>query len=418
MIVIALRQRNFILLWLGTLISQTGDWLLIIGLPIYVYMLTGSALATSLMLIAGYVPNILFGSLAGVLVDRWDRRRSLIVCNLLLALGILPLLAVHSKEGLWIIYVVQFFESSVEQIVLPAQNALLPDLVNEEVLVSANALNTVSANTARLAGAALGGLLVGFIGLSGVALLDAGSFLFVSVMIGFMRSQTQLQPSSQIKVAASVSKAFQHFMYEWKEGLQLILHESALTVLLITFAITGLGEGVFSVLLIVFVNKVLFSGAIVYGSLLSIQAIGSLVGGLVIGNRGNHISPTRLFSICLLFFGFIDLLIVDLPLFFHNLFIVFLLFLLVGIPSTGVIIGLNASLQVLVKNTLRGRTFATLQAMRSLMTLIAMWLAGILGDHLGPVFVLNTQGGMYMVAGLLALITLRKKWGNTSKDLK
>lgn len=109
MIIMTLRQRNFALLWLGGLISQTGDWLLIIGLPVYVYTQTGSVLATSLTLITGFVPALLFGSLAGVLVDRWDRKWTLIISNLLLAIGLLPLLAVHSKELLWIVYIVLFF---------------------------------------------------------------------------------------------------------------------------------------------------------------------------------------------------------------------------------------------------------------------------------------------------------------------
>ena len=70
MLLTTLRQRNFALLWLGGLISQTGDWLLMIGLPVYVYTQTGSALATSLTLITGFIPGLLFGSLAGVLVEQ------------------------------------------------------------------------------------------------------------------------------------------------------------------------------------------------------------------------------------------------------------------------------------------------------------------------------------------------------------
>src|SRR5260370_14024091 len=129
-----LRQRNFALLWLGGLISQTGDWLLQIGLPVYVYLLTGSALATSILFIVAFGPNIVFGSVAGVFVDRWDRRRTMLIGNLLLAVGLLPLLLVHDKSSLWILYPVLFFESTVEQFTVSAQNALIPHLVSTEQL--------------------------------------------------------------------------------------------------------------------------------------------------------------------------------------------------------------------------------------------------------------------------------------------
>src|SRR5689334_4152288 len=103
-----LRQRNFGLLWFAGLISLAGDWTLRVALPIYVYQLTGSTLATSTILMAGMLPNLLLGSVAGVFVDRWDRKRTMVVSNLLLALGLLPLLAVHSADQLWIVFLVAF----------------------------------------------------------------------------------------------------------------------------------------------------------------------------------------------------------------------------------------------------------------------------------------------------------------------
>src|SRR5437879_3412621 len=119
-----LRQRNFALLLSGALISQIGDWTLDIGLSIYVYILTGSALATSIALIVAFVPPLLFGSVAGVLVDRWDRRWTMIISNLLLACFLLPLLAVHARSSLWIIYIVLFVEACISQCEIPAGNAL------------------------------------------------------------------------------------------------------------------------------------------------------------------------------------------------------------------------------------------------------------------------------------------------------
>src|SRR6201986_749013 len=97
-----LRQRNFALLWFGSLISFVGDWVLLIALPVYIYDLTGSTLATGAMFIAQTLPRLLFGSLAGVFVDRWDRRWTMIVANLACT-AVLP---VHSVADLWIVYLI------------------------------------------------------------------------------------------------------------------------------------------------------------------------------------------------------------------------------------------------------------------------------------------------------------------------
>src|SRR6185436_11360833 len=92
-----LRQRNFGLLWTAGLISITGNWILSIGLPIYVYKLTQSTLATSVMFMAGMIPRLFLGSIAGVFVDRWDRQRTMVIANILLGLGLVPLLFIQSN---------------------------------------------------------------------------------------------------------------------------------------------------------------------------------------------------------------------------------------------------------------------------------------------------------------------------------
>src|SRR4029078_6517702 len=96
-----LRQRNFGLLWSAGLISLAGDWMLRIALPIYVYQLTGSALATRTMLIARMLPGLLFGANARGVVGRRDRKRTMVICNLWLAIGLLPLLAVRTADQIW-----------------------------------------------------------------------------------------------------------------------------------------------------------------------------------------------------------------------------------------------------------------------------------------------------------------------------
>ena len=155
-----LRQRNFALLWIGGLISAIGDWMLLVGLPIYIYTLTHSIAATSGSFLADQIPQILLGSVAGVFIDRWNRKWVLVIANICLALGLVPLLFIHSASQVWLVYVVAVIESCLSQF-LSAESALLPRLVGEDHLVEANTLNTFSSNAARLIGPTVGGVVAG-----------------------------------------------------------------------------------------------------------------------------------------------------------------------------------------------------------------------------------------------------------------
>src|SRR5262245_23320257 len=168
-----LRQRNFGLLWFGQLISLTGDWFLFIALPFYIYNLTGSTLATGAMFAAQLLPGLLFGSLAGVFVDRWDRKRVMIVSDVLRGLTLLLLLVVQSAEWLWLIYLTTFLQAAIGQFFQPAKNAVIPQLVDEKDLIPANSLNAVSDSLTRLVGPSLGGVMFAALGLNAVVLADA-----------------------------------------------------------------------------------------------------------------------------------------------------------------------------------------------------------------------------------------------------
>ena len=171
-----LRQRDFALLWFAGLVSMTGDWMLVVALPITVYELTGSAFATGAILITNKLAALLLGSVAGVFVDRWDRKRTMVIANLIRGPALLLLLMVDSADRVWIVYVVAAVMSAVGQFFRPAENALLPLLVGKEQLVPANALNALNDNLGRLAGPALGGLVAAWIGLGGVAIIDAATY--------------------------------------------------------------------------------------------------------------------------------------------------------------------------------------------------------------------------------------------------
>ncbi len=392
-----LRQRNFALLWFAGLISLIGDWMLMIGLPIYVYILTRSTLATSTMFIAEIVPRLALGSVAGVFVDRWNRKRIMVITNLLLALGLLPLLLLHSIAWLWVVYVVAFLESAISQFFIPAESALLPRLVDEEHLVSANSLGLI--------GPPLGGIVAGLLGLNGVALLDAASFLIAAMLIALIALDARAVKTSA--ASDTLANPWIRVWREWLAGLRLVKQERNVYGVFILLAITSLGEGVFGVLFVVFVNKILHGGALQIGWLMGAQAVGGLIGGMFIGYVTRKVSPAHLIGFGAIAFGFIDLVIFNYPRFYPAFLIALILFVLVGIPGVGMLTGVNTLLQTAVTDEYRGRIFGAVGTTSALLMLLGTTLAGVLGDLLGVVTVLNIQGFMYVLAGMLVLFLLR-----------
>lgn len=281
-----LRQRDFALLWSGGLVSMTGDWMLFVALPIYVYQITGSALATGAMFAAGLLPSLLFGSVAGVFVDRWDRKKTLAVANVLLAASVLPLLIVPQTGWLWVVYAVALAQSCVGIFSGPAEGSLLPLLVEEGRLAVANSLGALNDNIARLTGPALAGFVVGWSGLAGVVIVDAASFLAAAALVSAIRARATPERTEHAVDGDSDVEASHlgRVWREWAEGLRLAARGRTVLTAFLVVAVTGLGQGVVWALFPPFVREVLGGNAAELGWLLSAQAVGGLLGGVVVGS--------------------------------------------------------------------------------------------------------------------------------------
>src|SRR5262245_41733868 len=232
-----LRQKNFARLWAGGAISTLGDWLLFIALPFAIYNMTGSALATGAMFIAQSLPSLLFGALGGIFADCWDRRRTMIVGDLLRAVLLMLLLVVHSRETLWALYLVVFLEASAAQFFNPAKNALLPRLVDEQQLMPANALNWMSVELTRLVGAPLGGLLVALWGLESVILLDSVSYLLSALLIATVAAP----PAERSAAPEQTSSPLAQVWSELVAGLRLVARERWLAGLFLAMGAVMVG---------------------------------------------------------------------------------------------------------------------------------------------------------------------------------
>lgn len=399
-----LRQRDFSLLWFAGLISISGNWMLSIALPVAVYTLTGSTLAVGGMMLALILPGILFGSLAGVFVDRWERRRTLVVVNLLLALSILPLILVRSADALWIVYLVSFVQSTLSQFFTPAENAMLPLLSDPKLLVSANALNALNNNLARLMGPAIGGLIAGGFGLSGVVIVDLLTYL-IAALLSALISVTSHPGKAQAASTFTVGK----IASDWLDGMRLIWRKQTVRALLIFNVFPAIGESVMSVLFIPFVTQILHEGTLHVGGLMSAQAVGGIIGGIVISKVAPRFKTRHLLSISAILFGIFDLALFNYSTFFTGIFLAYFFILIVGPVAVGIGASYNTLLQTNVDTAYQGRVFGTLNLTSSLFMLVGIAVAGYAGDRLGIVPVINVQGYVYVLAGILCLLTLAEK---------
>ena len=395
-----LRQPNFAKLWLGGLISMTGDWILIVGLPFEIYRRTGSTLATGAMVLAFLIPSILLGSVAGVFVDRWDRQRLMVVINLLLALVMLPLLAIDAL-GIWIAYVVLFVGSSLELLFTPAEGALLPNLLEnpDDDLVTANALNGMNNHLARLIGPAIGGIIVAVGGLLAVTVIDAVSFLVAAALIASIRT-THARAERHDTLEHEAADAWRRLLGEWRDGLRTVVNHPVLRALLVFFVITRIGEGLTATLFVPWTTDALHSDATGYGLLLSTQAIGGLAGAIVIGRLGSRMDPLRLVILGSLAFGLIDLGLFTYPAIYPYIGPALVVMVVVGVPGAAMMAGIATLEQTLASDSHRGRVIGALGAVGAAGSLVGAVAAGFLGQAVPVVLLLVVQGSGYVIASL------------------
>ena len=408
-----LRHRDFALLWTAGLISVAGDFALIIALPLHAYALTGSAVATGGVFAASLLPRVLLGSIAGVFVDRWDRKRTMVAADLLRAALLLPLLAVGSPDLLWLLYLVRAGTGVVGLIFDPAESALLPRLVGEERLVTANALNALNNNLGRLVGPAMGGLLYAGGGLPAVVVVDAASFAASAVLIMAIRTNARPERADQGEDGAS---AWGRMVSEWQAGLRLVGRDRALGTIFIAVGLGFVGEGTFSVGFTPLVIDVLDGGAAGAGVLASAQAIGGLLAGALVARVALKLSPRVLFAGGMIGLGLADLGMANAatlaPPGPAAVTAAAVFMLLAGFPVVAAFAAEHGLLQTLTADAFRGRVFGALGAIQGMATLVGLALGGAAIDAVGVVPVLSVGAAMWIVGGVFALTRLARDVGN------
>jgi Na+/melibiose symporter-like transporter len=396
-------RRDLRLVLSAGIISLTGDWILTIGLTYRVYAVTGSTVASALTMASAFAPQVLLGAVAGVFADRWDRRRTMITADLLLAAGLLPLLAVDGAGRVWIVFAVMFWEGCVGQFFSPAQQAMVPRLVPEDELITANAVSGQVSNVSRLAGSAIGGVLAASGGIIAVTLTDTASFLASAFLLALVRTTGRTTARERGPVRDRLAQVGT----DLRGGLRLAVQHRTLRLLMVFALVTSVGEGIMSTLFTPFVENVLHGTPQDLGLILAAQAVGGIAGGMAAAASGHRIRAARLLGLGAVLFGLVDLAIFLYPLGYVAVWPAAAGMIIVGLPGALTLAGLVTLFQRSSEDSYRGRVFGALSALEGISVLAGTLGAGYLSRLAGIVPVLAIQGAGYVVAGLVMLRSLK-----------
>jgi predicted MFS family arabinose efflux permease len=397
------RNRNFSLLWLAGLISIMGNWVLIAALPFHVYAVTQSALATSGWLMAYILPGVLFGSMAGVFVDRWDRRKTMIVINLMQMGVLLALLLVRSPEWIWVVYVVGFLESTLSQFFGPAESALLPTLVDEEQLVSANSLNSLNDNLARIIGPAIGGALLAMWGLTAVVIADALSYMMAALFIGLMIVPAKRKVTESDAPKINVKEKFVAVWQEWIAGLKVVVKSRPVANMFLIMGVALFADAILSAIWVVFLQGDVGLSATEFSWVLLARGVGGLFAGLLMTKIGQKLSNRQLASWGLLGSALLMFVIAFQP----TLPVILGATFLAGFPAIAWIVAAQTELQQATEDEFRGRVFGAFGTTVSLVMLLSSGLAGLSADLLGAKALIVATGAIWLLSGMMAWFLIR-----------
>ena len=392
----ALRHPNFRLFFFGQSVSVIGTWLTQVARMWLVFRLTHSALLLGVVSFAGQFVSFLVGPIAGVWVERLDRRKLMLWAQAIGAAQSL-LLAVATLAHvitLWEILVLTVFGGIVAALSTPARLSFVAHMVEDRNDVDNGvALVSSMANAARLIGPAIAGLVIAAWGEGWCFLIDAISFLPVIASLALMRMKP-LEPR----------RGSRGMLEEMRQGWSYVSTFLPIRTLLLFFVVIGLMGYSYTVLLPVFASQVLHGGPTTLGWLTSASGIGALLSTLTLALRKSVVGLTRVVQVAGALLG-LALILFGLS---HVLWLSLLLMLLVGFGLLQCVTGINTILQSLAPEDMRGRVMSYYTMAFFGAAPVGSLLVSVLADRIGAPIAVGLTGAACVVGSIWFALELPK----------
>jgi len=384
----ALRHRNYRLFFSGQSVSLVGTWITRIATSWLVYRLTGSALLLGVVGFCGQIPTLVLSPFAGVLVDRFDRHRILVITqffSMLQSLA-LALLALPGIIKVWEILALQVVQGVINAFDTPARQSFIVDMIEDRAdLPNAIALNSSMVNGSRIIGPTIGGIVIAAVGEGWCFMIDAISYLAVIASLMAMRVAKKQRPETVGRVVE-----------ELRAGLSYVSRSVPMRSALLLLALVSTMGMPYTVLMPAIAMERLHGGPHTLGFLMTASGLGALAGALYLASRNSVLGLGKAMVLSTIAFG------VGLAAFSQSR-VIWLSLILLPIVGGGMMVetaSTNTILQTIVEERMRGRVMS-FYTMAFLGTApLGSLLAGLLADHIGAPLTILFGGLACIAAGI------------------
>lgn len=381
-----LGNRDFALLWLGMLVSSVGDWINYVAMVALVYQQTHSALALALLRLFHIVPILLVAPFAGVFVDRWNRKRTLVLSAAVAGLAAGTLALYHPVLLVFMVYgaitvAMAFFN--------PARSAAIPSIVSDDQLVPANSLAQITSTASIVVGGLVGGLLVTLLGVNAAFAFNGISFGVIALAISAIR----------LRDVRVVGAAAQSVSEDLREGLAHLRDHPLVATTVIAGGIFVFAPATVFTLGIVFVQTNLHAGSIVYGIILASMGVGSAIGAILTVALRGRLRQGLTFALSGVALG-AGVLAMGVS---HTALPAALGYGLAGFGGMANTVSAVTLIQRLVPDRIRGRIFAVSSTFDHLAAFASTLLVGAGSGLASAGDLIAVAGGVAMLTGLLSL---------------
>jgi MFS family permease len=390
----ALCYRNFRLFWVGQLISLIGTWMQNIGQAWLVLQLTDSAFKLGVVNALQFLPLTVFSLFVGPFVDRFPKRKILLgtQISLMVLAFILAALTALNKIQYWHILILALGLGMANTVDIPARQAFFIELVGKDSLMNAIALNSTVFNLGRVLGPAVGGILIGLLGMAPCFFLNA--FSFCAVLLGlWLIDAPPMVTKNETKILADIV-----------EGLSYVRRKAIILLPLVLLAFIGTFVINFNVLVPVLAKENLGQNALGFGFLMSCIGLGSLTGALSLAGRSND-GPrlkTLLGGACGASF-LVALLGLE-----GDYILACLTLFVIGFCTITFVISVNSTIQINSEDRMRGRVMSIYALVNGGVTPFGSLFAGQVSEVAGTQPCLIVSGVIGLVAVTVVTLLFRK----------